>query len=92
MPPSADPASLQPYASSTYNAAAYDSMRELRKPIVTTHLYTFYVISAVIILHISAVVITELREGGNIVSAMLTGRKTISGRPQDLSADTPESE
>jgi len=30
-----------------------------------------------------SVVITELKEGGNIISAMFTGRKTISGRPVD---------
>jgi hypothetical protein len=27
-------------------------------------------------LHVTAVVITELREGGSIISAMFTGRKT----------------
>ena len=30
-----------------------------------------------------AVVVTELKEGGNIISAMFTGRKIISGRPKD---------
>ena len=37
-----------------------------------------------IVLHVVAVVATELREGGALVSAMLTGRKIIRGRPEDL--------
>jgi cytochrome b len=36
-----------------------------------------------IVLHIAGVVMTELKEGGNIVSAMFTGKKTLSGKPVD---------
>jgi cytochrome b len=30
-----------------------------------------------------AVVVTEMREGGSLVSAMFTGRKILAGRPAD---------
>jgi hypothetical protein len=32
---------------------------------------------------VTAVVITELREGGSIISAMFTGRKILAQRPAD---------
>jgi cytochrome b len=38
---------------------------------------------AMIVLHVAAVVITELREGGGIVSAMFTGRKVLTREPVD---------
>ena len=85
--PGVDPGSLQPYAKATYDATAYDSMRALRNPFITTHLYTFYVLVGMIVLHVAAVVVTELREGGGIVSAMFTGRKVVAHRPRDLPDD-----
>ena len=42
------------------------------------------------ILHIAAVVVTELREGGSLVSAMFTGRKLIAGTPVDLPDQRPK--
>jgi cytochrome b len=36
-----------------------------------------------IVIHIAGVVVTELREGGAIVSAMFTGRKVIDREPAD---------
>jgi hypothetical protein len=36
-----------------------------------------------IIQHLAAVITIELREGGNIVSAMLTDRKSLPRRPED---------
>jgi Ni/Fe-hydrogenase 1 B-type cytochrome subunit len=81
--PNVTPGSLIPYSPEMYNAAAYESMRALRKPIALVHLYSFYVLMVVVVVHVTAVIITELREGGSIISAMFTGRKIISGRPVD---------
>lgn len=81
--PDVAPGSLRPYAPEMYDVAAYESMRAYRKPFAMLHLYSFYVLVVVVVLHVVSVVITELREGGNIISAMFTGRKTISGRPVD---------
>lgn len=78
-----DPATLVPYAPELYDADAYAAMRELRKPVVTTHEYTFFGLLFLIVAHIAAVIVTELREGGALISAMFTGRKIIHGRAMD---------
>ncbi len=59
-------------------------MRAFRRPYVQVHEWTFYALLMVIVLHVAAVVITEVREGGSIISAMFTGRKILSKRPPDI--------
>lgn len=81
--PEVAPASLKPYAHEMYNSAAYESMRAFRKPIALVHLYSFYTLLVVVVLHVAAVIVSELREGGSIISAMFTGRKIMRGRPVD---------
>lgn len=81
--PGVDPVSLVPYAKEMYDPAAYDAMRAFRKPFITIHYYGFYALLGLIVLHILAVVVTELREGGNLVSAMFTGKKILSEVPVD---------
>jgi cytochrome b len=81
--PGVDPATLMPYARDTYNMVAYDEMRAFRKPFITLHEYGFYLLSGLIIIHILAVVMTELREGGNLISAMFSGRKVLDQEPAD---------
>jgi cytochrome b len=81
--PDVDPGSLIPYAPEMYDAAAYADMRAIRKPIALVHLYSFYALVVVVVMHVAAVIVTEVKEGGNIISAMFTGRKIISGRPVD---------
>lgn len=78
-----DPANLVPYAKEMYDEQAYQEMRALRKPFITTHVYTFYALLAVIAAHVGAVIVTEIRERGTLISAMFTGRKVVSGQPQD---------
>jgi len=81
--PGVDPGTLVPYAPEMYDKASYESMRAFRKPFIVVHVYTFYTLVVVVVAHIAAVVITELKEGGSIISAMFTGRKIISDRPKD---------
>jgi Ni/Fe-hydrogenase 1 B-type cytochrome subunit len=81
--PGVDPASLAPYAKDTYDAVAYEAMRAFRKPFITVHEFNFYVLLGMILVHILAVVMTELREGGNLISAMFTGKKVLSQEPAD---------
>lgn len=78
-----DPSTLVPYSPEMYDKDAYASMRALRAPFIKTHEMAFYVLVITAILHIAAVVVTELREGGSLVSAMLTGRKVLHGKPVD---------
>jgi Ni/Fe-hydrogenase 1 B-type cytochrome subunit len=81
--PGVDPATLVPYAKEMYDQAAYDAMRAFRKPFITIHYYNFFVLLFFAVIHILAVVLTEQREGGNLISAMFTGRKILSGPPAD---------
>jgi cytochrome b len=81
--PGVDPATLVPYAKEMYDEAAYEAMRAFRKPFITVHEYGFYVLLVFSVIHILAVVVTELRGGGNLVSAMFSGKKVLSGPPAD---------
>jgi len=78
-----DPTTLVPYAKEMYDPVAYDAMRSFRKPFITTHYYGFYVLLGLILVHIIAVVVTELREGGNLISAIFSGKKILNDTPVD---------
>ena len=54
-----------------------------RKPVGTVHLYAAYLLWLLIVMHVTAVVITDIREGGAIISAMFTGKKMLSGKAPD---------
>jgi cytochrome b len=81
--PGVDPSTLVPSAREMYDAEAYKSMRAFRKPFIVLHLYSFYILAGAIVLHVAAVVFTEIKEGGSIISAMFTGRKILDQRPED---------
>jgi cytochrome b len=83
-----DPALVRAYAPDTVNTQAYADMRAFRAPIVETHELTYFVLLALIAIHIVAAVLAELREGGTLISAMFTGRKVHDGTP----VDAPERE
>jgi Ni/Fe-hydrogenase b-type cytochrome subunit len=85
--PGVAPESLVPYTPAMYDEAAYQNMRAVRKTFAVTHLYSFYLLVVVVIVHVAAVVVTEIREGGSITSAMITGRKILGGRPVDEAPD-----
>lgn len=88
--PGVAPDSLVPYAPELYDKARYAEMRGWRKPIVTVHVYGFYLLAAMIVLHIAAVVVTEVRERNGLISAMFTGRKVLRGPPVDVPQAKPE--
>jgi cytochrome b len=81
--PGTDPASLVPYARDMYDKSAYEAMRAFREPFITVHYYNFYLLVSLAVIHIVAVVVTELREGGGLITAMFTGRKSLSVPPSD---------
>ena len=58
-------------------------MRAFRKPFILVHLYGFYALVALVGLHVAAVIVTEIREGGTLISATFTGRRIVAGRPVD---------
>lgn len=77
------PETLVPYAPELYDATAWESMRAFRKPIVQTHEINFYVLAVFAILHVAGVIVTDVREGSGMISAMFTGRKFLRGRAVD---------
>jgi len=81
--PGVDPTLVVPGATELIDKGSYDAMRAFRSPFIAVHEFGFYALAAVIVLHIIAVVVTEVREGGSITSAMFTGRKILSKRPPD---------
>jgi len=74
---------VKPYSKEGVDEASYQSMRAVRKPFITLHYYTFYLLVAVLIFHIWGVVITEIRERNGIISAMFTGKKVFDSKPVD---------
>jgi cytochrome b len=76
--PDLDPSQVRPYAPETVNEESYKEMRAFRAPIIRTHYVTYFALLVLILLHVVAVVVTEVREGGAIVSAMFTGRKLLT--------------
>lgn len=61
----------------------YADMRAFRSPFIVVHVYAFWCLAALIVLHIPGVVVTEIREGGGLISAMISGRKVLSKPPTD---------
>ncbi len=84
-----DPALVRPYAPDTVDAEAYAAMRAFRAPIVTVHEFTFFLLAALVALHVAAAVFAELK-GGAIVSAMFTGRKIFDRLPVDVADPTDQ--
>jgi Ni/Fe-hydrogenase 1 B-type cytochrome subunit len=78
-----DPALVRPYAPDTVNADGYADMRRFRAPIVAVHEYGYFILLAMIAIHIAAAIVVELREDGTVISAMFTGRKIYDGEPVD---------
>lgn len=74
---------VKPYSKDGIDEQAYQAMRDLRSPVITTHYYVFYILLGAIALHILGVVVTEVREGNGIVSAMFTGKKVFKDKPID---------
>jgi Ni/Fe-hydrogenase 1 B-type cytochrome subunit len=81
--PGTDPASLVPYDPAGTIAEKADRLNAFKKPFGLIHLYSAYILMLIIVIHITAVVYTEVREGGGIISAMFSGRKVLSGKPVD---------
>ncbi len=77
-------AQLVPGSKEFVDKELYAEMRAFRKPFITLHYYVFFVLLAAVILHVAAVVVTELREKSGLVSAMFSGRKVLTEKPVDL--------
>jgi cytochrome b len=81
--PGVDPATLLPYHPEMYDPEAWKAMRAFRSPFKITHEYSFYVLLALVVLHVAAVIIHDVRHRSGIISAMFTGQKVMSQVPVD---------
>ena len=81
--PGTDSGSLVPYDPAGVDTEKLDRLKAFKGPFGDIHLYTAFILMFVIVVHIAAVVFTEVREGGGLISAMFTGRKVLSGKPVD---------
>ncbi len=78
-----NPADVMPYVKDNVDPVAYAEMRALRSPILDVHYWTYFIIMGLIVIHIAAVVRTEIKSGGGIISAMFTGKKILPRDPED---------
>lgn len=76
-------ARLEPGSKDNVDPVAYAEMRASRSPVVTTHLYVFYLLLAAVLLHVAGVVIAEFREKSGLTSAMITGDKVLPIASED---------
>jgi len=74
---------VRPYAPETVDPVAFEEVRLMRRPVVKTHKFLYYVLMGLVALHILAVVLVDMKRGGNIISAMFTGRKSFANPPAD---------
>jgi Ni/Fe-hydrogenase 1 B-type cytochrome subunit len=81
--PGVDPSTIVPYDKTGIDPASWEAMRSFRSVFLTIHYWNFYALLLAIVIHITGVVVTELREGGGIVSAMFTGQKVFDREPRD---------
>ena len=72
-----DLSAIKPYSKVNVDEEAYKAMRALRKPFITTHVYSFYTLLFLIPLHILGVIFTERKERTSVVSAMINGYKYL---------------
>ncbi len=78
-----NPALVKPYSPDTVNAEAYTEMRAFRSPIKQVHENNFFLLMTLITIHIIVALVMEIREGGTIISAMVTGKKILDKPPED---------
>ena len=74
---------ITPYSKENIDPAAYQVMRDFRKPFITAHIYAFYCLLLLIPLHIIGVIIAERREKSALVSAMINGYKYLPKNKTD---------
>ncbi|MDX8404605.1 MAG: cytochrome b/b6 domain-containing protein [Mariprofundus sp.] len=79
-----DPASLKPYDKTGVDPVKYKALSSFKEPFGEIHIYTAYALMLLILLHIAAVVRAEISENEGLVSAIFSGRKNLSKKPEDL--------
>lgn len=79
-----DPATIKPYDKTGVDPIKAKELKAFKKPYGQFHIYAAYTLLGLILLHVFVVVRTEVKEGGSLVSAMFSGKKTLEKEPEDL--------
>ncbi len=74
---------LKPGQKELLDPEGYASMREFRSPFIAVHKWSFFILMALIPIHIAAVVLADMRERSGLISAMFTGAKFFARKPRD---------
>lgn len=82
--PGIDPATLIAGRKDMVDLVAWEAMRDFRNPYIVLHVWGFFALSGAALIHIAAVIVTEIKERSGLVSAMIHGRKILGGKPVDL--------
>ena len=82
--PGVDPSTLVAGTKDMVDPDAYKEMRAFRSPYINLHVYGFYAICVMVSVHILAVISAEVKQGGGLISAMITGKKVLPKEPVDL--------
>ena len=75
---------IKPYDKTGTDPAKLEELQAFKRPIGTIHVYTAYVLWLLILIHVVAVIRSEISGGGTLISAMFTGKKHLSREPEDL--------
>ncbi len=74
---------LVPGAKEMLDPEGYAAMRRFREPFIEIHEIGFWAMLVAIVLHIGAVVVSDIKEGNGLISAMFSGRKVFSEEPRE---------
>ncbi len=78
-----NPESLVPFRPDLVNEAAWEEMRAFRAPFKKIHEWTFFVLLALVPLHVAGVILAEIKGPGGVVSSMINGRRRLLNKTQE---------
>lgn len=78
-----DPESLQPYDETGVDVEKAATIKPFKGLAGEVHVYAVYLLLLLILLHIFAVIYTEVKRQPGIISAMFSGKKIIQCQPKD---------
>jgi Ni/Fe-hydrogenase 1 B-type cytochrome subunit len=76
-------ADIKPYDKTGTNAEKMAEMQAFKGPIGDIHVYGAYVLWFLILIHVIAVIRTEISGNGSLISAMFSGKKYLPREPVD---------
>ncbi len=77
------PSKIKPYNETFVNQAAMQQLESIKSVAGDTHRYSVYLMMLLVVMHIFAVIKTEIKIHPGIISAMFSGNKPIEGKAED---------